>query len=127
MQEWLAKHGPFNAILDGANVACYGSSGNFYFSKIASTLRLLAHTHPHLRPLVVRPSLASGCGDPAARYIPKSWCLTTPAHHPCSHAMCASPAACPQHAGAALAQGACKLCPFSCGTWTGGKSSFRWS
>ena len=59
MQEWLAMHGPFNAIIDGANVACFGSSGNFYFSKIASTLRLLAHTHPHLRPLVVRPGLFS--------------------------------------------------------------------
>ena len=52
-QAWLAENGPFQAVLDGANIACYQRPG-FFFSQIASVLHLLSRSQPQLRPLVVR-------------------------------------------------------------------------
>lgn len=52
-QAWLEENGPFQAVLDGANIACYQRPG-FFFSQIASVLHLLSKSQPQLRPLVVR-------------------------------------------------------------------------
>ena len=52
---WLKRHGPYSAIIDGANLALYGQNyaeGCFRFSHIDACLDLLRDEHPELKPLV---------------------------------------------------------------------------
>jgi proteinaceous RNase P len=53
---WLARHGPFGAVIDGANVALYGQNfdtGGFNFGQIQAVVNHLASHHPDLKPLLV--------------------------------------------------------------------------
>lgn len=55
-REWLERHGPFGAVIDGANVALFGqnfASGGFNFGQIRTVVDRLGGSHPHLKPLVV--------------------------------------------------------------------------
>ncbi|KAL4448170.1 hypothetical protein ABPG75_005389 [Micractinium tetrahymenae] len=55
-KEWLAKHGPFGAVIDGANVALFGQnfeSGGFNFGQIKAVMNHLASRHPDLKPLLM--------------------------------------------------------------------------
>lgn len=53
---WLARHGPFGAVIDGANVALYGQNfdtGGFNFGQIQAVVNHLATRHPGLKPLLM--------------------------------------------------------------------------
>ncbi|EFN56261.1 hypothetical protein CHLNCDRAFT_145111 [Chlorella variabilis] len=53
---WLEEHGPFGAVVDGANVALYGQnfdSGGFNFGQIRAVCDHLASRHPDLKPLLL--------------------------------------------------------------------------
>ena len=52
---WLKRHGPFEAIVDGANVALYGQNydeGYFRFAHIKQLVDTLRRKNPAARPLV---------------------------------------------------------------------------
>ena len=58
MQAWLEEHGPFGAVIDGANVALYGQNfenGGFSFPQIQVVLKHVRRQHAHLKPLLVSP------------------------------------------------------------------------
>ena len=53
---WLTANGPFDAIIDGANVALFGQNwerGGFDFGQVESVLDALASARPGCRPLVI--------------------------------------------------------------------------
>ena len=53
---WLGRHGPFGAVIDGANVALYGQNfdtGGFNFGQIQAVVNHLASRHPDLKPLLM--------------------------------------------------------------------------
>eukprot|EP00887_Chlorella_sp_A99_P004138 scaffold23.g4138.t1 len=54
--DWLGRHGPFGAVVDGANVALYGQNfetGGFTFGQIRTAVEHLRSKHPELKPLVI--------------------------------------------------------------------------
>ena len=54
-QEWLSQHGPYDVIVDGANVALYGQNfaeGGFSFGQLAQCLDLVQQDLPGAKPLV---------------------------------------------------------------------------
>ena len=54
-QDWLSQHGPYNVIVDGANVALYGQNfaeGGFSFAQLAQCLDLVQRDLPGAKPLV---------------------------------------------------------------------------
>lgn len=54
--QWLQEHGPFDIVVDAANVAFYGQnfeSGGFNFSQIAAVIDTLRADHPGMKPLVI--------------------------------------------------------------------------
>ena len=56
-QTWVAAHGPFDVVLDGANVALFGQNketGGFTFSQVVAVLNAALAARPQTRPLVVR-------------------------------------------------------------------------
>lgn len=62
MQAWLQKHGPYNAVLDGANIAFFGQNweeGGFQFSQIGAAVETLMAEQPDVKPLVVSTPVAS--------------------------------------------------------------------
>ena len=68
---WLAANGPFDAIIDGANVALFGQNwerGGFDFGQVESVLGALASARPGCRPLVILHR--SRTGAPPAREPP---------------------------------------------------------
>ncbi|KAL4853023.1 Proteinaceous RNase P 2 [Chlorella vulgaris] len=53
---WLQRHGPFGAVVDGANVALYGqnfASGGFSFAQLDTLFQHLDSKHPDLKPLLL--------------------------------------------------------------------------
>ncbi|PSC70853.1 pentatricopeptide repeat [Micractinium conductrix] len=53
---WLERHGPFGAVIDGANVALYGQNfetGGFNFGQIRAVINHLKSRHPDLKPLLM--------------------------------------------------------------------------
>ncbi|KAK9826794.1 hypothetical protein WJX81_001690 [Elliptochloris bilobata] len=55
-QEWLERHGPFDAVLDGANIALFGQNfgdGGFVFKQVEATLAQLRRDGHAQRPLLV--------------------------------------------------------------------------
>jgi proteinaceous RNase P len=53
---WLDEHGPYDAVIDGANVALFGQNwerGGFDFGQVESVLNALEAARPGARPLVV--------------------------------------------------------------------------
>ena len=58
LQAWLEEHGPFEVVIDGANVACFGQNheqGGFQFSQIADVVDRLSNDKPDRKVLVVNP------------------------------------------------------------------------
>ena len=56
-QAWLQRHGPFDAVLDGANIALFGQNvdrGAFSFAQIEAALGRLRADGSGMRPLLVR-------------------------------------------------------------------------
>lgn len=56
-QAWLQRHGPFDAVLDGANIALFGQNvdrGAFSFAQIEAALGRLRADSSGMRPLLVR-------------------------------------------------------------------------
>ena len=57
VQAWLERHGPFDAVLDGANIALFGQNfdaGGFAFAQVEATLSKLRSDGLGNRPLLVR-------------------------------------------------------------------------
>ena len=60
VQAWLERHGPFDAVLDGANIALFGQNfdaGGFAFAQVEATLAKLRSDGLGKRPLLVRHTL----------------------------------------------------------------------
>lgn len=60
VQAWLERHGPFDAVLDGANIALFGQNfdaGGFAFAQVEATLSTLRSAGLGKRPLLVRSGL----------------------------------------------------------------------
>lgn len=54
---FLSRHGPYGAVVDGANVALFGQNhdtGGFSFAQLEAVVSQLREERPGLRPLVVR-------------------------------------------------------------------------
>ena len=59
-QAWLERHGPFDAVLDGANIALFGQNfdaGGFAFGQVEAALAKLGGDGLGKRPLLVRSGL----------------------------------------------------------------------
>ncbi len=56
-QDWLQQHGPFDAVLDGANLALWGQNveaGAWCFAQVRAALAQLRADGTGMRPLLVR-------------------------------------------------------------------------
>ncbi|EFJ15811.1 hypothetical protein SELMODRAFT_117602 [Selaginella moellendorffii] len=77
-QEWMAEHGPFDAIVDGANVALFNqnfSAGGFSFSQLNSVVTELSNQHGK-SPLVIlhkRRVTGGPAASPQSQELLKQW------------------------------------------------------
>jgi hypothetical protein len=71
--DWYDRHGPYDIMIDGANVAYFGQnreSGGFCWRQIMQVMRLVQREHPGKKVMLVR---GVSRGSPGLR-----WCMMMP-------------------------------------------------